>query len=83
MADGRVTAAPTCDHYVATALQRLRRHTPMQSAAALSVWLLIVFVASCIGAQTRKELGKENMVNMPPRKRFSEAQIQKVVDEKN
>ena len=28
---GRVTGA---DHYVATALQRLRRHTPMQSAAA-------------------------------------------------
>ena len=52
----------------------------MQSAAALSEWLLIDI---CRATHRTQFDGKENMVNVPSRKRFSEAAFQKVFDEKN
>ena len=82
MARTVASPAPTC--HVATALQRLRRHTPMQSAAALSEWLLIDICRATHRTQfDERQHGKENMGNVTSRKRVEEAVFQKAVDEKN
>ena len=82
MARTVASPAPTC--HVATALQRLRRHTPMQSAAALSEWLLIDICRATHRTQfDERQLGKENMGNVTSRKRVEEAVFKKAVDEKN
>jgi hypothetical protein len=81
MARTVASPAPTC--HVATALQRLRRHTPMQSAAALSEWLLIDICRATHRTQFDERLGKENMGNVTSRKRVEAAVFKKAVDEKN
>ena len=56
----------------------------MQSAAALSEWLLIDICRATHRTQfDERQLGKENMGNVTSRKRVEEAVFQKAVDEKN